>query len=208
MVAVEMDFAGPASIAAVEFESARGCLLALFRRWCSDLAQAVSEAQASGQVSSETAAEELAAFLPDAYEGALPRARVEKSDAPPAGAFRGTGPALGPPSIHGTSRCSTRFAPRCSEAIHRCGRPGARAIGACSEIREPSRFPQSAPSTSDSPERVIGPSPNAHPQITLARVVAQAADFHNDPVGIAPVPVLQSTTQQACPCVHQQVPSL
>jgi hypothetical protein len=55
---------------------------------------------------------------------------------------------------------------------------------------------------------VIGPSPNAHPQITLARVVAQAADFHNDPVGIAPVPVLQSTAQQACPCVHQQVPSL
>ena len=60
----------------------RDRLLALFRRWTGEQAQVISEAQALGEVSNETPAEELAAFLLDAYEGAVLRSRVEKSDAP------------------------------------------------------------------------------------------------------------------------------
>ena len=60
----------------------RDRLLAVFHRWTDEIAQVISEAQALGQVSKDTPAEELAAFLLDAYEGAVLRMRVEKSDAP------------------------------------------------------------------------------------------------------------------------------
>ena len=60
----------------------RDRLLAVFRRWTDEIAQVISEAQAQGQVSRDTPADELAAFLLDAYEGAVLRMRVERSDAP------------------------------------------------------------------------------------------------------------------------------
>jgi TetR/AcrR family transcriptional repressor of nem operon len=60
----------------------RDRLLALFHRWTGEIAQVIAEAQAQGQVSRTRSAEELAAFLLDAYEGAVLRMRVEKSEAP------------------------------------------------------------------------------------------------------------------------------
>src|SRR5580700_2731662 len=57
-------------------------LAALFASWTKDIEDAVRDAQADGSVSSRTRPADLAAFLLDAYEGALLRARVEKSGAP------------------------------------------------------------------------------------------------------------------------------
>ena len=60
----------------------RDRLLALYRRWTDEIAEVIAEAQALGQVSAEMPAPELAAFLLDAYEGAVLRARVEQDAAP------------------------------------------------------------------------------------------------------------------------------
>lgn len=56
-------------------------LLALFGRWTHEMEDAIAQAQALGQVPSNTSAADLASFLLDAYEGAILRARVEKSPA-------------------------------------------------------------------------------------------------------------------------------
>jgi len=84
-----------------ELEYGRGCLLgnfsaeladhsplirerlaALSASWTTDIENAVGDAQADGSVSTKSNPADLAAFLLDAYEGALLRARVEKSGAP------------------------------------------------------------------------------------------------------------------------------
>jgi TetR/AcrR family transcriptional repressor of nem operon len=57
-------------------------LLALFASWTQDLEDAVRDGQADGSISTRASPADLAAFLLDAYEGALLRARVEKSGAP------------------------------------------------------------------------------------------------------------------------------
>ena len=57
-------------------------LAALFASWTRDIEDAVRDAQADGSVSTRTKPADLAAFLLDAYEGALLRARVERSGAP------------------------------------------------------------------------------------------------------------------------------
>jgi TetR/AcrR family transcriptional repressor of nem operon len=57
-------------------------LAALFASWTRDIEDAVRDAQADGSTSSGTNPADVAAFLLDAYEGALLRARVEKSGAP------------------------------------------------------------------------------------------------------------------------------
>ena len=54
-------------------------LAALYLAWSTDIATVIAEAQAEGAISTRTPAADLAAFLLDAYEGALLRARVEKS---------------------------------------------------------------------------------------------------------------------------------
>jgi TetR/AcrR family transcriptional regulator, transcriptional repressor for nem operon len=84
-----------------DLEYARGCLLgnfsaeladhsplirerlaALSASWTKDIEDAVRDAQRDGAVSTKSDPADLAAFLLDAYEGALLRARVEKSGAP------------------------------------------------------------------------------------------------------------------------------
>ena len=57
-------------------------LAALFASWTKDIEDAVRDAQADGSISTRTNPADLAAFLLDSYEGALLRARVEKSGAP------------------------------------------------------------------------------------------------------------------------------
>ena len=54
-------------------------LAELYLSWSTDIATVIAEAQADGSISTRTPAADLAAFLLDAYEGALLRARVEKS---------------------------------------------------------------------------------------------------------------------------------
>jgi TetR/AcrR family transcriptional regulator, transcriptional repressor for nem operon len=56
----------------------RDSLRQLYVRWTEDVEAAIAEAQEQGTVSDKTTAAELAAFLLDAYEGALLRARVER----------------------------------------------------------------------------------------------------------------------------------
>jgi TetR/AcrR family transcriptional repressor of nem operon len=60
----------------------RGSLARLFSRWTKDLQVAIEDAQAEGAISTTVAAADLAAFLLDAYEGALLRARVERGRRP------------------------------------------------------------------------------------------------------------------------------
>jgi TetR/AcrR family transcriptional regulator, transcriptional repressor for nem operon len=57
-------------------------LAALSASWTEEIAEALRDGQADGSISSATDPAELAAFLLDAYEGALLRARVDKSGAP------------------------------------------------------------------------------------------------------------------------------
>jgi TetR/AcrR family transcriptional repressor of nem operon len=57
-------------------------LAALSASWTKDIEDAVRDAQADGSISTGANPADLAAFLLDAYEGALLRARVEKSGAP------------------------------------------------------------------------------------------------------------------------------
>ncbi|MDW3682889.1 TetR family transcriptional regulator C-terminal domain-containing protein [Cupriavidus sp. CV2] len=54
-------------------------LAVLFARWTREMEEAISEAQQRGEVPTQTSAADLAAFLLDAYEGAILRSRVEKS---------------------------------------------------------------------------------------------------------------------------------
>jgi TetR/AcrR family transcriptional repressor of nem operon len=57
----------------------RARLAALFSDWTQDLESAISEAQRTATISTTAHAGRLAIFLLDAYEGAILRARVEKS---------------------------------------------------------------------------------------------------------------------------------
>jgi TetR/AcrR family transcriptional regulator, transcriptional repressor for nem operon len=59
----------------------RDSLTQLFSKWTKDLAVAIADAQADGSISSKARAGDIAAFLLDAYEGTLLRARVERSRA-------------------------------------------------------------------------------------------------------------------------------
>jgi TetR/AcrR family transcriptional repressor of nem operon len=60
----------------------RESLLTLFERWTKDLEVAIADAQSEGAVSSDRDAGDIAAFLLDAYEGTLLRARVQRDPAP------------------------------------------------------------------------------------------------------------------------------
>jgi len=60
----------------------RESLVTLFERWTKDLEVAVADAQSEGAVSSDRDAGDIAAFLLDAYEGTLLRARVQRDRAP------------------------------------------------------------------------------------------------------------------------------
>ena len=57
----------------------RARLAALFDRWTREMEEAIAEAQSRGELAAERSAADLAAFLLDAYEGAILRSRVEKS---------------------------------------------------------------------------------------------------------------------------------
>ncbi len=54
-------------------------LAQLYLAWSTDIATVIAEAQADGSISCGASAADLAAFLLDAYEGALLRVRVEKN---------------------------------------------------------------------------------------------------------------------------------
>jgi TetR/AcrR family transcriptional regulator, transcriptional repressor for nem operon len=58
----------------------RDSLRGLYGRWTEDLEVAIADAQDQGTVSHKMKAADLAAFLLDAYEGALLRARVERDN--------------------------------------------------------------------------------------------------------------------------------
>jgi len=60
----------------------RESLVTLFERWTKDLEVAIADAQSEGTVSSGRDAGDIAAFLLDAYEGTLLRARVQRDRAP------------------------------------------------------------------------------------------------------------------------------
>ena len=60
----------------------RESLVTLFERWTKDLEVAIADAQSEGAVSSNRDAGDIAAFLLDAYEGTLLRARVQRDRAP------------------------------------------------------------------------------------------------------------------------------
>jgi TetR/AcrR family transcriptional repressor of nem operon len=60
----------------------RDSLAQLFKTWTKDLEVAISDAQAEASIGSKARPGDLAAFLLDAYEGTLLRARVERSRAP------------------------------------------------------------------------------------------------------------------------------
>jgi TetR/AcrR family transcriptional repressor of nem operon len=60
----------------------RESLQSLFAQWTEDLEIAIRDAQDQGAMSNKTDAADLAAFLLDSYEGAILRARVEKSSRP------------------------------------------------------------------------------------------------------------------------------
>ena len=61
-------------------EVIRDSLRRLYERWTKDVEATIAEAQEQGAVSKALTAAELAAFLLDAYEGALLRARVERDN--------------------------------------------------------------------------------------------------------------------------------
>ena len=63
-------------------ELIRGSLVNYYDGWTGELANTIAEAQAAGEIKNTAPARELAAFILDAYEGALLRARVERSNAP------------------------------------------------------------------------------------------------------------------------------
>lgn len=63
-------------------EVIRGSLVNYYEGWTNDLEAAIAEAQSAGEIKNKAPARELAAFILDAYEGAVLRARVERSNAP------------------------------------------------------------------------------------------------------------------------------
>jgi TetR/AcrR family transcriptional regulator, transcriptional repressor for nem operon len=63
-------------------EPIRESLRQLYARWIAEIEVAIREGQAQGTISTALAPEVLAAFLTDSFEGAILRARVEKSQAP------------------------------------------------------------------------------------------------------------------------------
>jgi TetR/AcrR family transcriptional repressor of nem operon len=63
-------------------EAIRESLRKLYGQWSKDIEATIAEAQAKGEIAGKTKASDLAAFLLDAYEGALLRARVERSRKP------------------------------------------------------------------------------------------------------------------------------
>ena len=63
-------------------ETIRESLRKLYGQWTKDLEMAIGEAQAKGEIANKIKASDMAAFLLDAYEGALLRARVERSRKP------------------------------------------------------------------------------------------------------------------------------
>jgi TetR/AcrR family transcriptional repressor of nem operon len=63
-------------------ETIRESLRKLYGQWTKDIEATIAEAQAKGEIANKTKASDLAAFLLDSYEGALLRARVERSRKP------------------------------------------------------------------------------------------------------------------------------
>jgi TetR/AcrR family transcriptional repressor of nem operon len=63
-------------------ETIRESLRKLYGQWTKDIEATIAEAQAKGEIANNTKASDLAAFLLDSYEGALLRARVERSRKP------------------------------------------------------------------------------------------------------------------------------
>ena len=63
-------------------ETIRESLRKLYGQWTKDLEGTIADAQAKGEIVNKTKASDIAAFLLDAYEGALLRARVERSRKP------------------------------------------------------------------------------------------------------------------------------
>jgi len=60
----------------------RESLQRLYALWTKDLAAVIAEAQQNGAIANKTKASDIAALLLDGYEGALLRARVERSRKP------------------------------------------------------------------------------------------------------------------------------
>ena len=63
-------------------ETIRESLRKLYGQWTKDIEATIAEAQSKGEIANKTKASDLAAFLLDSYEGALLRARVERSRKP------------------------------------------------------------------------------------------------------------------------------
>ncbi len=63
-------------------ETIRESLRTLYGQWTKDIEATIAEAQAKGEIANKTKASDMAAFLLDAYEGALLRARVERNRKP------------------------------------------------------------------------------------------------------------------------------
>ncbi len=63
-------------------EAIREGLRKLYGQWTKDIEATIAEAQTKGEIANKTKAADMAAFLLDAYEGALLRARVERSRKP------------------------------------------------------------------------------------------------------------------------------
>ena len=63
-------------------EAIRESLRKLYGLWTKDIEATITEAQVKGAIVNKTKASDLAAFLLDSYEGALLRARVERSRKP------------------------------------------------------------------------------------------------------------------------------
>jgi TetR/AcrR family transcriptional regulator, transcriptional repressor for nem operon len=73
---------GFSSELANQSETIRESLRKLYGQWTKDIEATVAEAQAKGEIVNKTKAVDIAAFLLDSYEGALLRARVERSRKP------------------------------------------------------------------------------------------------------------------------------
>jgi TetR/AcrR family transcriptional repressor of nem operon len=55
-------------------------LLAVFKQWTAEIESAIRDGQDDGEIPSKLKASEIASFLINAYEGAILRSRVERSD--------------------------------------------------------------------------------------------------------------------------------
>ena len=73
---------GFSSELANQSETIRESLRKLYGQWTKDIEATIAEAQANGEIANKTKASDMAAFLLDSYEGALLRARVERSRKP------------------------------------------------------------------------------------------------------------------------------